>query len=76
MDEESALKQSLNSVLLEYGITFEEAIQSLSEEEDKIPRNLQLWTKVCSVLPDRTLLSSFKFLKRLLCVKNNSGPWT
>lgn len=48
----------------------------MSEDEEKIPRNLNFWTKVCSILPDRTLVSSYKFLKRELDTKNKGGEWT
>lgn len=48
----------------------------MSEDDEKIPRNLHFWTKVCSVLPDRTLSSSYKLLKRQLSTKNKGGDWT
>lgn len=57
-------------------MNLEEVVKAMSEEDDeKIPRNLHFWTKVCSVLPNRTLVSSYKFLKRELNTKNKRGEW-
>lgn len=58
-------------------MNYEEIVKAMSDEDDeKIPRNLNFWTKVCSVLTDRSVMSSYKFLKRELSTKNKGGEWT
>lgn len=48
----------------------------MSEDEEKIPHNLRFWTKVCSALENRTLMSSYKYLKRELHQHNRRGEWS
>jgi hypothetical protein len=54
-------------------MVYDDVVKAMSEDDEKIPRNLNFWTKVCSVLPNRTLMSSYKFLKRELNSKNKGG---
>lgn len=68
--------KSLGQCLGEKGMSLEDVIRTFDEDGEKLPRDLHFWGKTCSVLADRPLISSYKFLKRELTSKNKSGPWS
>ena len=37
---------------------------------------MNMWTKICSVLPNRSITSCFKFIKRKYNPQNHQGKWS
>lgn len=58
------------------GLSFDHIIDTISRRDGKIPSNSKMWTNVCSVLPNRSLKNSYKYLMRKLSKNNRLKKWS
>lgn len=74
-EEEETLRSSIFRYCKDNNIT-QERMSELIASEDSVERSARMWTIICSVLPQRSLTSCFRFIKRRFNRNNNKGEWT
>lgn len=75
--EKRLLANSLSQFLVRNNIELHEFVESIrsSGDNDRIPQGLKLWTNVCSVLPDRSLKSCYRYLLRTITKQSKASKW-
>lgn len=75
--EKRLLANSLSQFLVRNNIELHEFVERIrnTSDSDRIPHGLKLWTSVCSVLPDRSLKSCYRYLLRTITKQSKASKW-